>query len=218
MRIIDCVQGSEAWLNARTGLPTASEFHCILAKGRDKKADGQKRTDYTIKIASERLTGMPSPNFKSKPTDRGTEMEPFGRAAYELLTGTEVKQVGLGILDDYMAAASPDFLVGEEGGGEIKSVIPAVQLETIINGKVPEEHVAQIQGNIWVFNADWWDFCSFCLEMPERLQLFRLRVKRDQSYIDKLAAEVSRFNEDVERLITLANRVPMSNLEECHVI
>ena len=34
-RIIECEQGSELWYEARLGLPTASEFSTILAKGKD---------------------------------------------------------------------------------------------------------------------------------------------------------------------------------------
>jgi hypothetical protein len=73
-----------------------------------------------------------------------------------------------------------------------------VQVETLMAGGYPSEHRAQIQGNLWITGRDWWDFCSFCPDMPERLQLYVFRVARDDSYIATLEAEVSRFLREID--------------------
>jgi hypothetical protein len=159
------------------------------------------------------MTGKPSETYKNGHMENGKEMEPLARAAYSIATDNEVTETGVIVNDQLWAACSPDGLIGMDGGLELKSVIPTTQVETIIGGKVPPEHCAQIQGNLWLSERDWWDFGSYCLEMPMRNQLFVIRVKRDEEYIRNLALEVAKFNEDAERLIELMGRVPMSNLE-----
>jgi hypothetical protein len=54
--------------------------------------------------------------------------------------------------------------------------------------------------------------------MPERLQLFVIRVKRDEKYIAMLADEVAKFNQDANRMIELLGTVPMNNLEMPEVV
>lgn len=207
LRIISCEQNSEEWWAARCGLPTASQFSAVLAKG-----EGKTRASYLRKVVAERLTGLPVEGFKNAHMDRGHEMEPFGRTEYQKLTGNQVEVTGLIVDDELRAGASPDGLVGLVGGLELKSVLPTTQVETIERGGVPSEHAAQIQGNLWISGREWWDFGSFCLEMPERLQMFVIRVQRDEKYIANLAKEVARFNADADALIKTLESTPMSNL------
>ena len=51
MKIIDCEQGSPEWFSARSGIPTASEFHTVMAKG---KGGGESltRKTYLLKLAA----------------------------------------------------------------------------------------------------------------------------------------------------------------------
>lgn len=196
MRVHNCLQGSPEWLLARAGLATASEFSSVLAKGQ-----GKMRLAYLRRVAAERLTGKPTETYKNAHTDRGTELEPFAREQYEIKTGNFVEQIGLIQHDELLTACSPDGLIGDDGGAEIKSVIPTVQLETILAGKYPPEHKAQIQGSLWIAERAWWDFCSFSPDMPEHLRLYIYRVARDEPYITALHAEVKVFLDEVEALI-----------------
>jgi hypothetical protein len=186
-------QGSPEWLAARCGKATASEFAAILAKG-----EGKTRASYLRRVLAERLTGKPTDTYRNGHMDRGQEQEPFARMAYEERTGVMVEEVGFIQHPTLQAGCSPDALVGLEGGAEIKSVIPTVQLETIMRGKYPTEHRAQIQGNIWLSCRKWWDFNSYCPDMPEKLRLYTFRVERDESYIAMLEEEVTKFLNEVD--------------------
>jgi hypothetical protein len=201
MRVIRCEQGSEEWRSYRAGLATASEFSSILAKGQ-----GKTRASYLKRVVAERLTGIPTEAYKNGNMDRGHELEPMARAAYEVSRDVMVDQVGLILHDSLKVGASPDGLVGR-GGVEIKSVIPTTQVDTIMGGRVPPEHTPQIQGNIWLAEADYWDFVSYCPEMPEHLQLFVVRCSRDEIYIASLESEVRRFLGDVEETVERLNRL-----------
>lgn len=187
------IQGSEEWALARCGRATASEFSSILAKGQ-----GKMRASYFRRVLAERLTGKPVETYRNGHMDRGHEEEAFARMAYEEHTGAIVQEVGFIQHQSLMAGCSPDGLVGDKGGAEIKSVISTVQLETMLAGGYPNEHKAQIQGNLWITEREFWDFCSYSSSMPPHLQLYVFRVERDEEYIKALEAEVAKFLKEVD--------------------
>lgn len=191
------IQGSPEWLAARCGNATASEFASILAKGQ-----GKMRVSYLRRIVAERLTGKPVETYSNAHMERGILQEADARAEYEAETGNLVQQVGFIKHPELAAGCSPDGLIDADGGGEIKSVIPTVQVETILAGGYPSEHKAQVQGNLWITGRKWWDFVSYCPDMLKpSLRIYIFRVQRDEEYIANLEAEVRRFLADADRLV-----------------
>jgi len=199
--LLALVQGSPDWLAARTGYATSSEFSSILAKGQ-----GKTRAAYLRRVVCERLTGKPMETFATgawaKNLTRGSEQEPYARMSVEAKLGVMVEEVGIIRHDNLMASCSCDGLIGENEGCEIKSVIPTVQLETILAGGFPTEHKPQIFGNLWLSKRAAWYFCSYSPDMPEHLRLYTYRVERDEAYIATLAVEVMSFLAEVEFLYT----------------
>lgn len=189
------IQGSPAWHQARCGRATVSCYSDILAKGK-----GITREKYLRKVVAERMTGKPIETFHNGHMDRGEEQEPYGRMAYEALTGHFVDEVGFIPHPTLMTGCSPDGLIGSDGGLEGKSVIPTVQIETVLRGGYPPEHKPQIQGSLWITARQWWDFFSYSPDMPGRLQLYVFRVVRDENYIATLATEVAAFLGEVDAL------------------
>lgn len=189
------IQGSDEWFAARCGKATASEFGSILAKGK-----GDTRDRYLHRVLTERMTGKPSEQFHSKHLDRGHQQEPLARMAYEAHTLNLVDLAGFIDHPTLKAGCSPDGLVGDEGGVEIKSVLPAVQTQTILSGGYPPEHHAQVQGNLWITRRRWWDFVSYSPELPPHLQLYVYRVLPDAAFIERLSIEVSRFLREIDDL------------------
>jgi len=194
MKIVACYQGTPEWHAARCGRATASEFASVLAKG-----EGKTRAAYMRKVIGERLTGKVTESFNNAHTQRGSEQEAMARLYYESTIDDFVEQVGFCQHDTLMAGASPDGLVGNNGGCEFKCVLPHVHVETMLRGAYPPEHKPQIQGGLWIAEREWWDFGSYCPDMLEpRMRLYRYRVYRDDVYIKTLEAEVIRFLGDVE--------------------
>lgn len=192
---MNSLQGTPEWLLARCGKATASEFSAVLAKGQ-----GKTRAAYMRRVLAERLTGKPMETYHNAHMDRGQEQEPYARLAYEAITGNLVEEVGFIKHQSLEAGCSPDGLVDKDGGAEIKSVIPTVQVDTILSGGYPSEHRPQVQGNLWVTGRDWWDFCSFSPDMPPHLRTYIFRVARDEAYIKTLEAEVRRFLGEVQTI------------------
>lgn len=192
------VQGTQEWHMERCGCATASRFAEIMT--------GKKgRADYLNQLVAERLSLTPTETYSNWHTRRGNEQEPVAKVAYMAKTAQIIEEVGFIRHPALKAGASPDGLVEDDGGIEIKSVIPTVQLATIESGSYPQVHKPQIQGNLWITGRKWWDFVSFCYDMREGLnpdlQLYIFRVERDESYIDRLEIEVSRFLREIDEKV-----------------
>ena len=195
MKILDCAQGTPEWFAARCGIATASGFSDILAT--IKSGEAAARRNYRARLVVERLTGKTVETFKTAAMRQGTEREPAARATYEAQTGAWVNEVGFCRHDDLEAGASPDGLIGEDGGLEIKCPELATHLGYLRMDGIPSEYVAQVQGCLWITGRDWWDFASYSPDFPERLQLVVRRVHRDEQYIGRLAVAVEAFMAEV---------------------
>lgn len=198
------VQGTPEWFAARCGYAGASDFAATMAKG-----EGKTRAAYLLEVVAERLTGKPTLNgFTNAHMRRGTAQEPFARMAYEAATGNPVQEVGFirhtlihKTEPRWMVGCSPDGLIDDDGGLEIKCVIPTVQLNTIKRGGCPGEHLGQIQGSLWLTKRTWWDFCSYSPDLPGKLGTYIFRVQRAPAYITRLAAEIKVYLDEVDAMV-----------------
>lgn len=204
-------QGTEGWRLDRAGRVTASKADCLTAKSRDGKSEGVARRDYRVQLAIERLTGLPAEDaFVSKEMQWGIEQEPYARMAYEAATGEDVRQVGFLYLPDIPAGGSPDSLIGEEGLLEIKCPKSATHIGYIQDNRLPPDYVAQLTHNLWITGYKFADFVSFDPRMPDYLQLFKIRVYREELDIAGHEASVLKFLGEVEALEKqLRARAPM---------
>lgn len=199
MQIIECDQNSPEWYEARLGIPTASMFKTVMAVG-PKGGKSATRIDYLNKLAGEILTGEPMVNYVSPDMERGKVMEDEARDLYAFMHGIEPQRVGF--IRNGDKGASPDSLLDDKGGLEIKSAAAHIQIERLLDGGLPAEHKAQVQGSLWVAEREWWDFCSYCPKLP----LFVVRVFRDEDYIKKIANEVDLFNTELRQTVEYIRR------------
>jgi hypothetical protein len=199
MQIIECEQGTPEWLAARAGIPTASEFHTVMAVGK-QGGKSVTRKAYLNKLVGEILTGEPMANYVSADMDRGKLMEDEARDLYAFMTDEDPLRVGF--IRNGDKGASPDSLIGDKGGLEIKSAAAHIQVERLIADELPSEHRAQVQGSLWVAEREWWDFVSYCPKLP----LFVKRVYRDEEYIKKLTKEVELFNIELQQTVEYIRR------------
>ena len=194
----DIEQGTEEWYEARLGVITASRFADVLTQPSSKKdreagvLSGTAKT-YLNQLVAEKITGERA-DFSNEATDHGNEWEPAARESYEFITGRKVREVGIVYLDeDRSVASSPDGLQDPIGGVEIKCPIKHHRhMAAALNG-VPDEHMPQIQGCMWICQRQWWDFISYNPEFPGGLNLIITRVMRDEEYIRNIIRAVTNF-------------------------
>jgi len=194
MEVVNCEQGGDEWFAARLGIPTASMFSVLLSGRKDAK-DKKTRTTYMMKLAGEIITGEPAESYTNIHMERGKVMEDEARDLYAFMADADPVRVGF--IKAFGAGASPDSLIGDDGGLEIKTALAHIQVDRLLNGTLPPEHKAQVQGGMWISGRKWWDFVSY----SPRLPLFRIRVERDEEYIKEIAAGVAEFNKDLAAMV-----------------
>lgn len=177
----------------------------------------------TAAIVAERVTGIVIRGLVTSDMWRGIIDEPYAREAYAAHHKVTVDECGFMVRDDwgYSIGYSPDGLVGDDGLIEIKSRLPKIQVQTVIDGDVPREHMAQIQCGLLVSGREWCDYVSFSGGLP----LVTVRVLPDPLWHAAIVTAVAAFEAsaaDLEaRYRRAADGLPMTEptpdpFEEVH--
>lgn len=189
-------QRSDEWFSARLGLVTASRVADVMAK--TKSGYGASRKNYMAQLLCERLTGQREEGFASAAMQRGTDMEPIARSAYEVESGLMVVETGFHRHSELAMGASPDGLVGDDGLVEIKVPNTATHIE-FLRSRVPDnKYQWQMLCQMECTGRDWCDFVSFDDRMPEPLQISIIRFDRNESRICEMREEVCKFLEELD--------------------
>lgn len=184
-------QGSPEWHSLRAGHASASRFKDIL--------DGKKARElYLYELVGERLAGEARRAVSSKSLEWGKESEALAREEYQIQTGEFVREVGFAVHSRIKwVGASSDGLVDPDGCTEIKSPYNSgIHTRTLALG-MPDEHLPQTQGNLWIMEREWISFCSYDPSFPSPYNLFIQNFKRDETYIRHLEREVKKFLSEV---------------------
>jgi putative phage-type endonuclease len=187
-------QRSDEWFAARLGFATASRMNDALA-GPDTAA----RRNYLIQLVTERLTGQQQESYNSPAMQRGTDLEPVARMAYEATNGFVDKAGFYKHQSIEWFGASPDGLAGDDGLVEIKCPNSTTHVDYILEGKVPTKYKRQMLAQLACTGRKWCDFVSFDDRLPEHLQLFVVRFEPKPEEIDKLQEGVIKFLNDVQQ-------------------
>lgn len=199
----DLIQGSPEWIAARVGRFGASVLGALMAKG-----EGKTRMALIEQIACERLTGRPQGWEGNAATESGHQQEPLASRAYEDRHGVFVETVGL-ILHPEMpfTHASPDGLVDDDGGLEIKSHVRFLTHFRAIRSGMSKGHLYQVQWGMACTDRVWWDYGHYCADAPEGQQLFMFpRVKRDDKVIAELTTAIRDAEAEVSALVETFSR------------
>lgn len=197
MTTVTAPQRSEQWFAARRGLPTCSRFDKILTavKGAPSAAQDTLIDELIAESVCPPDAGLIKPQYSSDEMIAGMRLEAEARCAYELeFAKWPVHEVGFVLHSSGMFGGSPDALVGDVGGVEIKCPNAATHVGYVRGGTLPNEYRAQLHGYMVVTGREWWDFFSYA----RSFEPFHLHVERD-AFTAKLEAELlvfcRRYNE-----------------------
>jgi hypothetical protein len=142
-----------------------------------------------------------------KPTwamERGTELEPLARQAYEQHTGFMVREVGFISHDCDGFGVSPDGLVmgeDETAGGdvvdawshglELKCPVARTMLKWLDAGTLPDEHKLQVHASMAASGLSRWDFFAW---HPELVPM-HLIVERDE-FTEQVLSGLLKLSDD----------------------
>jgi putative phage-type endonuclease len=201
MIIKNIEQRTPEWFALRAGNISASNIKCIKA-GKDTAT----RNNYLVDLAIERLTGeaLQQESFSNEAIERGIEMEPIARAAYEAATGVFVEQVTLAQHDTIQRfVASPDGLVGKDGLVEIKCPNKTTHINYLLKNEPPKQYIEQMIAQCACTGRKWVDFVSFDDRMPEGLELFIVRFTPTIAQILEIEELVVDFSNEVDAMVNL---------------
>ena len=201
MIILNCKQGSDEWKQARLGIPTASQFSRIITPKTLKPSSSAE--GYIYQLVAEYMLGEPLDDEASDFMLRGTALEEEAVRWYEFERMEETTEVGFILRDDRRVGCSPDRLVGEPGGLEVKCPSPAVHIG-YLDGNVSEKYRCQVQGGLWISGRQWWDVLSYHPLLPKSL----IRVERDEKFIAALEICMESF---LEKLDTVRSKIETLN-------
>lgn len=190
-------QATPEWFQLRSGKPTASCFDRIItpARGEPSKAS----TGYIFELFAERIMGCSPENveaYTSRAMQHGVDTEPVARDAYAVLRDADVEEVAFCETDDGFAGCSPDGLVGDDGGLELKCPQLHTHLRYLAEpAKLVEDYRCQVHGTLWVTGRAWWDIASYAPwgGVPMVVQ----RVEPDE-FTEKLAEAMADFKDRYE--------------------
>lgn len=166
MIVHEMEQRSPEWYAVRAGKLTASSAQAIAAGGKGLET-------LVYETLAEKYALNLEPGYMSIDMMRGVELEDSARNLYEILHDT-VRQVGFVEMDEQVGC-SPDGLVGEEGGIEIKCPNNTKFFRMMVNGadEIEKQYIWQCQMTLLVTGRRWWDLCFYNPAFEKSLLVYR---------------------------------------------
>lgn len=192
----DLIQGTDEWFEARRGMLTASEMKLILTSTL-KVANNEKTRAHVWELLAQRISGFVEPSYVGDDMLRGYEDEIEARRLYSEKIAP-VEEIGF-ITNErlgFRIGCSPDGLVGDDGAVEFKSRRQKFQVETIVSGEPPSEHMIQLQTTLLVTERTWIDYGSYSGGLPMVLY----RVYPDDEIQSAIIEAAGAFEERVTEL------------------
>lgn len=188
MKIIDCKQHTTEWEAARLGRLTASEMDALLTP-QFKIKDGASVETYLYEKLSEKILGYKPQTGGTFAMEQGGVVEGMARSWYSFEHNVDVREVGFIIGDDERIGCSPDGLLPDGSGMEIKSPQGPRQLRYYIDGVLPAEYRVQVAHSLYVTGAPYWTFISYHRDLPPLV----VRVERDPKQMQAVGEAIARF-------------------------
>ena len=192
MKILDLEQGTQEWLDARLGVPTASRFSDIITAKTGVLSTSAKK--YAAELIVERK-GFESPSFMTQEMEHGIVTEAEARKWFQFRYDVDVAQVGMVTTDDGRIACSPDGLIRDDMGWECKCPQAKTHMMYLMAQELPDAYKQQVHGSMWVCEVDSWYFMSYCAG----LEPFVIQVERDE-YTEKVGKALTIFADQLEML------------------
>ena len=192
-------QGTYEWFNIRREKMTASNARAIGNNGAGFKT-------YINNLMAETYSSAIKESYTNEDMERGNELEALARTVYEIETGNEVEEVGFIELDEF-TGCSPDGLIGEDGGLEIKCLKDEKYFKVLLEGieTVLSDYIWQIQMCLYVSDRKWWDLVLYNPNYKKSILI--LKVYPDKKYIDKLIIGLETGKEKIKLIKDKYNKL-----------
>ena len=176
MKIHTMEQRSPEWHAIHLGKITSTAFP-TLANG---KPDTIRNMCWNA--AKERIDRISSGDFfVNEAMQNGIDTEPEALSEYSITQFIHPQTVGFCEYSEYFGF-SPDALIGDNGGLEIKCPSEKTHKRYMEKDDAWKAYKWQIQSSLYMSGRDWWDFMSYCPPLPIIIQ----RVLPDDECFEKI--------------------------------
>lgn len=186
-------QGSVEWMLKRAGIPTASEFDALVTP-EFKIREGMMPKTYLAKKVAERWQGGPLIEYNIFDMEMGQILEKEAKPWFSLEFSEPIQNVGFITTDDGRIGCSPDGLLGDNCGIEIKCPAPHTHAGYLLKGELPKDYAAQVYGTLYVTGREMWRFLSYRRHFPPLL----VTVERDEKIMNVLKEVLSGFVDQLD--------------------
>lgn len=198
MKIHNLQQGTDEWFDIRKGKMTASNAHTISVAG--KGLDTYVRT-----IVADMFASQKEESYKSKAMERGNELEAQAKSIYELSNDIDIESVGF-IEHSEFVGCSPDGLINDNGGIEIKCINNKDYFQLLLDEELPDiSHIWQVQMCLMITGRKWWDLVYYNPAFKQSTFITRIVPEKDK--FEKLKVGLSMGEEKIKELIKKYNEL-----------
>ena len=184
----------------RVGRLTASRVGAMLAK--TKSGPSAQRADLLWELVCERLTGESAERdfTPTRAMQRGIEMEVMAVAVFEAETGSLVTPGGFLEHEGCLAGVSPDGLIDGIELLEVKCPTTKMMVawHQLAPDEVPKQHLPQLTHALWVSGLPAVTLFGWDDRLPDGLQTFTRRLRRQDVDVDAHEAAVRDFLAEVD--------------------
>ncbi|MDE9463583.1 lambda exonuclease family protein [Xenorhabdus bovienii] len=194
-------QGSDAWMQLRLGVITASDAWKILTKDKSKNVWSDTKSTYLYELIGEVCTGVYK-EINARTLAWGKEYEQEARDSFSFYSDLDVTEVPILYRDESMrTACSPDGLCNDRLGLELKCPSNTdVFIKMALNGVngIKREYIAQMQFSMWVTGLSAWNFVNYDPRMPAGKEIVHVLVERDAEYMKQFDELIPEFIERMD--------------------
>jgi hypothetical protein len=202
VKIIPCIQGTPKWLEARMGVCTASEMDALVSPLGNVR-EGKGVASYVALKLAEKWRGCPLPSFGGGAMEQGSLRESDAIPRFELDTDIDVEKVGFITTDDGMVGCSPDGMIEDGSGIEVKCPQPPAHVGYLLDGVLPDQYILQVQTSLYVTGFKKWIFMSYCPGFPKLILTVDPDPKIQASIRQAVATFSAMMDEGWKRLVEL---------------
>ena len=209
MKIIGCTQGSTAWSQARCGVVTASEVDSLITP-LWKVRTGEGVESYMFRKLAEKSLGYALDTGSTFDMDMGQMAEKLALPWFNFMYDTEARRVGFCVSDCGRYGCSPDALIGDDSGLEIKFPTAPIHLRYLLANELPAEYAPQVHFSMFVTGRPSWNFLSFSRQFPSLV----VHVERDEKIQSAIKSAVEAFYEKFDARMEQINALRQAENEQ----
>lgn len=172
----DIIQQTPEWFEAKKLKMGASHAGVIMANGKGLDT-------YVKELLADYYSEGEKEIYTNADIQRGIDLEPLARELYSIKTDNDVIEVG-GYEYDKYTFVSPDGLVSDDGGVEIKCHNDKVFVELLLHEVIDPKYIAQIQMNLFCTGRKWWDYVGYNQNIKPYIYI--KRVEPDSIAFEKI--------------------------------